>query len=77
MCESVPSQVKGVQVSEIPVGTFEPDDLAYEAFVADCLSLGIDPESGDPIGFAHGTEWVQDEVDPFYGELLSGETVEF
>ncbi len=59
------------------IGTFEPPDLAYEAVVADCLSRGIDPESGDPIGFAHGFEYAQDELDPFYGELLEGEPVEF
>jgi hypothetical protein len=59
------------------IGTFEPSDLAYEAFVSDCLSMGIDPDSGDPIGFAFGFEWSQEALDPFYGEALEGEPVEF
>lgn len=63
-------------MSEIPVGTFEPDDLAYEAFVADALEAGIDPSCADAIEWAHPS-WEPVELDPFYGELLSGETVEF
>jgi hypothetical protein len=64
-------------VDEYPIGTFEPSDLAYEAFVSDCLEEGIDPSTADPIAFVSGEDWQQGELDPFYGELLDGETVEW
>lgn len=58
------------------IGTFEPPDLAYEAYVADCLSCGIDPDSGDPIGFAHGYEWTLEDI-PFEDIIPSDEDIPF
>lgn len=63
-------------MEEYPVGTFEPNDLAYEAYVSDCLSLGIDPESGDPIGFAYGYEWSLDDI-PFVDNVVADEDIPF
>ncbi len=57
--------------------TFEPGDLAYEAFVSDCLSEGIDPSSADAAAFAFGATWIQADESAEIRALLASEDIPF
>jgi len=53
------------------IARFEPDDLAYEAFIDDCMRDGIDPTTGAAIEWL-SPEWTLDESDiPFTNVVIS------
>lgn len=65
---------------EYPIGTFEPGDLAYAAFVDDCLREGIDPNSADAVAFAFGADWTLEDIpaeDMLASELAASEDIPF